>query len=438
VLIDTIGFGIVIPVLPKLLVELTGESVSEVAAIGGWLVAAFAVAQFLCGPLLGNLGDRFGRRPVLLGSMAAFGLNYLLMAVAPTLAWLFVGRALAGAAGAIYAPANAYIADITPPAERARRFALTGAAFGLGFIIGPAIGGLLSGLGPRAPFYVAAALAGLNFVFGLFALPESLAPENRRAFNLARANPFGALMALRKHGGVLAVIASIFLWFLAFQVYPTTWAFFVKVKFDWSEQAIGATLAYSGLLMALVQAGATGRLVKSFGERRTAIIGLVSGIAGMALYAFIPQGWMIYAVATVACLQGVAGASMNAIISQRTPANAQGELQGGVASANGLGMVIGPLLLATTLSAAAAPGLAHPFPGAAFALAAAISLCALFVFAWATREKSESGNIGPRPFLGRRSEASLREGGRRAVSIAAAAGAPEGARSGSRQDRAKP
>lgn len=397
VLIDTIGFGIIIPVLPQFLMDLTGHNASQATRDAGFLVVTFAIFQFLFGPLIGNLSDRFGRRPILLFSMAMFGANYLLSALAPTLAWLFVGRALSGISGAIYAPANAFIADITPPEERARRFSLMGAAFGVGFVLGPALGGLIGELGPRAPFYAAAIMAGLNFIFGYFVLPETLPKERRRAFDIRRANPLGALFSLGKYKSVIAVIASIFLWFLAFQVYPATWSFFVTLRFDWQPALIGASLAVSGVAMATVQAFFTGRIVKSFGERGAAAIGFTSGIVGMMAYVFVPFGWMIFFIPLLAAWQGVAGPAMNAIISGRVPADQQGELQGGVASANGLGAIIGPLLLTQALAAATSPGAPIHFPGAAFALAAFISLFALGLFLWATRKRPDPAIAEPAP-----------------------------------------
>src|SRR5262245_46262980 len=233
-LIDTIGFGIIMPVMPQLIVELTGLSVAHATFLGGWLLVTYAVLQFLCGPIMGNLSDRFGRRPVLVASLAAFALDYMLMGFAPTIGWLFLGRAIAGVAGAVYSPAMAYIADISTPEKRAQSFGLVGAAFGLGFIIGPAIGGFLGDFGPRAPFFAAAALGALNFVYGLFVLPESLAPEQRRRFEWKRANPLGTLTALRRYPAVVAIAGAVFLWQLAHQVYPATWSFFATIRFGWS------------------------------------------------------------------------------------------------------------------------------------------------------------------------------------------------------------
>lgn len=386
ILIDTIGFAIVMPVLPEFLAELTGSSISEAARDAGWLLVTFAGLQFISGPILGNLSDRYGRRPILLISMAAFGVNYFLMALAPNLAWLFVGRAIAGVAGAIYAPANAYIADITEPAERARRFAYIGAAFGFGFILGPAIGGLLGHMDVRAPFYAAGAMALLNFVFGLFVLPESLPEDRRRAFNWRRANPLSALLVLRRYGNVLPLIGVAFLFTLAFHVYPATWSFYTSLRFEFSPAMIGVTLAYTGLFMALVQGLVVGRAVKRLGEARSAIAGMSFAIAGMAAYVFAGQAWMIFAIGAIGSLQALAGPSINALLSTRVAANEQGALQGGIASVNGLGAIIGPLIFTQAIAAATVPGAPHPFPGAAFALSSGICLMALIVFVLAERK----------------------------------------------------
>lgn len=378
-LIDTIGFGIILPVMPQLIVELTGETVARATLYSGWLLTTYAVMQFGCGPIMGNLSDRFGRRPVLLFSLAAFGLDYALMGFAPSLGWLFVGRALAGVAGAIYSPAMAYIADVSTPEKRAQSFGMVGAAFGIGFIVGPAIGGALGELGPRAPFFAAAGLAAANLVFGVFALPESLPPERRRRFEWKRANPLGTLMALRRYPAVIAIAGGVFLWQLAHQVYPATWAFFAKLRFEWSEGAIGASLAFVGVLMAFTQGFLTGKIVPRLGEYRAAVIGICSGAASMALLAFATEGWFAYVAMAAGLLQGLAYPSMNAIMSKQAPPDAQGELQGGVASMMSLTMIFGPLVMTQTLGRFSGAGAPFYFPGAAFMLAGALALGALLI-----------------------------------------------------------
>jgi DHA1 family tetracycline resistance protein-like MFS transporter len=379
VLIDTTGFGIILPVLPQLIVELTSEPLPRATLLAGWLLTTYAVMQFACGPILGNLSDRFGRRPVLLASLAAFGFDYLLMGFAPTIGWLFLGRAVAGLAGAVYSPAMAYIADVSLPEKRAQSFGMMGAMFGLGFIIGPAIGGLLGEMGPRAPFFAAAALAGLNLVYGYFVLPESLRPENRRPFEWARANPLGTLMALRRYPSVIAIAGAVFLWQLSHQVYPSTWAFFAKIRFGWSEAMIGASLTFVGVLMAFTQGYLTGRIVPRIGEYRAVIIGVVSGALSMLALAFAGSTWAAYAAITLGMLQGLAYPSMNAIMSKQVAPDQQGELQGGVASMMSLTTILGPLVMTQTLGRFSAASAPFHFPGAAFVLATVLAALSLAI-----------------------------------------------------------
>lgn len=385
-LIDTISFGILIPVLPEFLAEITGKTVSDATRTAGYMLVIFAGLQFLFGPIIGNLSDRFGRRPILLASMAAFAANYLLMGLATSVWMLFLGRAISGIAGATYAPCNAYVADITPPERRAQRFALIGAAFGVGFILGPALGGLVGQISPRAPFFVAAAMAGVNLLFGLFVLPESLPRARRRPFDWRRANPVGALSALVRRPDVLPIVLCIFLFGFAFQVYPATWSFFAALKFGWGAGAIGLALAYSGLLMAVMQGGFTGRIVRAVGERNAVLLGMGSVILGMTCNALAVQGWQAYACATVGALQGLSTASMNAIVTSRTPADQQGDLQGAVASLNGIGAIVSPFLLTQTLAYFTGPQAPIYFAGAAFVLSALIVCAALALFVWAARD----------------------------------------------------
>lgn len=377
VLIDSIGFGIIMPVMPQLLASLTGAPMARATLIAGWLLSTYAALQFVCGPIMGNLSDRFGRRPVLLASLAAFALDYTLMGFAPSLGWLFLGRAVAGLAGAVYSPAMAYIADVSEPEKRAQSFGIMGAAFGLGFIIGPMLGGLLGELGPRAPFFAAAALGAMNFLYGVFVLPESLPADRRRAFEWKRANPVGTLGALRRYPAVLAIAGAVFLWQLGHQVYPSTWSFFAKIRFGWSEAAIGASLAFVGLLMAFTQAYLTGKIVPRIGEHRAVIVGVLSGAASMAMLAFATRTWIAYAAMAAGLLQGLAYPSMNAIMSRQVGGDQQGELQGGVSSMMSLTTIIGPLLMTQTLGRFSGVGAPFYFPGAAFLLASLLALCSL-------------------------------------------------------------
>ncbi len=381
VLIDTIGFGIVIPVLPELIMELTGEGLDAAARYGGWLAFSYAVMQFACAPVIGNLSDRFGRRPVLLLCLAAFGIDYLVMGLAPTLGWLFAGRLVAGITGASYATANAFIADLTPPERRAQTFGLVGAAFGTGFILGPAIGGYLGGLGARAPFFAAAGLALLNVIYGALVLPESLPAERRRPFAWTGANPFGTLARLGRHPGVLGLAAALFCWQLGHQVLPSVWSYYTMLKFAWTERAVGLSLAAAGITMIVVQGGLTRVMIPRMGERRAALLGFALGSLGLLAYALATRGWMMYAGMAVFALGGLVYPSLNALMSRRVAVTEQGALQGGVSSLSGLSSIAGPLLMTQLFgyfSGAAGP---IRFPGAPFAAAAILAVVGLGVVA---------------------------------------------------------
>lgn len=377
-LIDAIGFGIVLPVLPDLLVHIGPMSMPDATRIGGLLGATYAFFQFFCGPLMGNLSDRFGRRPVILASLACFAVDYAVMGFAPTVALLFVGRAIAGIAGAVYSPANAYIADVTEPKDRAQAFGRIGAAFGLGFILGPVIGGWMGdAFGPRAPFFAAAALAGANFIFGLFVLPESLPKERRRAFSIMRANPLGTIMALRQYPMIVALIVAVFVWQCAQNVYPSSWSFYCAENFHWDTRMIGISFMVTGIGMAVVQFGATGWFVKRLGEARTAILGISIATVACICYGFIRDGWMVFAVQPWAALQAIAYPSITALMSQQVPGDQQGELQGGVAGVSSLSQILGPFLMTQTLATFTGPGAPFYFPGAAFLLAAVLMITCL-------------------------------------------------------------
>lgn len=378
-LIDTIGFGIVLPVLPDLIRELRGTGLDDAARWGGWLAFAYAAMQFFCAPIMGNLSDRFGRRPVLLASLAAFGLDYLVMAFAPTLGWLFAGRLIAGMTGAAYGTVNAYVADVTPPEERAQNFGLVGAVFGVGFILGPAIGGYLGAIGPRAPFFAAAALALANVLYGLLVLPESLPPEKRRPFSFAIANPLGALGLLRRHQGTAALAGALMLWMLGHQVLPNVWTYYTMLRFHWSERAVGLSLAVAGVSMILVQGTLTRVAVPRLGEHRAAGIGLAFGAAGYLCYAFAPSGWAMFAGMAVFALSGLTYPSINGLMSQRTPAEEQGALQGAVGSLYGLTEIVGPILMTQLFALFSSPSAPFSFPGAPFAAAALLAFAALLI-----------------------------------------------------------
>ena len=386
VLVDSIGFGIILPVLPRLIMQLTGVSVDRAAVYGGWLSFVYALMQFFCAPVLGNLSDRFGRRPVLLFALLALGCDYLIMGFAPVIAWLFVGRMIAGVAGASFTPAYAYVADITEPARRAQNFGLMGAAFGIGFIVGPAIGGLLGGLGPRAPFFAAGAIALANTALGYFALPESLPPQSRRPFHWSRANPLGTLLQLRRYPVVTWLLGALLLWQLGHQVLPSTWAFYTISKFHWSSAEVGYSLAFVGLVMAVAQGVLTRVLIPWIGgARRAAAAGMAAGLLAYVGYAFATQGWMMYVVGLTTFLFALTYPSMNALASQQIPANAQGELQGAVACVYSLSCILGPPLMTQVFGHFSARSAGVYFPGAAFLTAAVLTAGCAILFARAMR-----------------------------------------------------
>jgi len=374
-LIDAIGFGIVLPVLPSLIVHLADVTVAQATRVAGYMLVAYAGMQFLAGPVIGNLGDRFGRRIVLLSCVLAFTIDYGLMAAAPAIGWLFLGRLVAGIAGASYGPANAVLADVTPPDQRARVFGLMGAAFGGGFIIGPAIGGLISNFGVRAPFIAAASLAAINTIWVLVALPETLPAEKRRKFEWRRANPFGTFGPLLRAPQAMPLILASLLWQIAHNVYPATWAFWAELKFHWTSTQIGWSLAAAGLSMALAQVFVTGPAVAKLGEQRAVVVGMLVGGTSFLLYALINQGWAVYAIIVFSALQGLVYPSMNALLSRMTDASNQGALQGGMASVGSVAAIVGPI----TLTQALAAGAEHGTTGAAFLTAALLVAVGLAV-----------------------------------------------------------
>jgi DHA1 family tetracycline resistance protein-like MFS transporter len=377
ILVDTIGFGVVMPVLPGLVVRLGHLDVEQAARMAGWMLVVFAIGQFVAGPVLGALGDRFGRRPVLVLAMAAFAVDYALMAWAPSLGWLFLGRAVAGISGAVVGPAGAVIADVSSPEERSAAFGKLGAAFGVGFIVGPAVGGLVSGLGDRAPFAVAALLAGANALAMLTLLPETLARENRRAFEWREATVIGAFRPLAGAGIAAPILVAWFLWQLGAVAYPATWAFWATIVLGWSPRAIGASLAFIGVMTVLVQTLVVKRAVARLGERRAALLGLAVGAATLLAYAFVDRGWLVYAVYVPGALGGLAYPAMNGILSRLVDARHQGSLQGGLGSINSIAAICGPLVATQAL----ATGATHGFPGAAFLVGAVLVGSALAIVA---------------------------------------------------------
>lgn len=369
VLIDAIGFGIVIPVFPELIMKLTGRGLGSAAQVSGWIAFLYASVQFVMGPVIGGLSDRFGRRPVLLASLAAFSLDYLVMAYAPTLAWLVVARVIAGITGATFPTAYAYIADVSAPEKRATNFGLIGMAFGFGFIIGPALGGLVAKFGSEVPFLLSAALAMGNFVYGYFVLPESLPPERRRAFEWRRANPVGALIWLKSaHPTVLMLAATVLVWTISYQSLYTIWSYHGQLRYGWSPEQVGWSLAAVGVSGALVQGVLSRRLIPRFGQRQIIKFGLVSAVAGYSTYAMADVGWMVYLGIAVACLQGLVFPCLQGLMSAEIGPSEQGELQGALASIQSLSAIIGPPLMTNTFGWFSGGGAPVYAPGAPFIL----------------------------------------------------------------------
>ncbi|NKB33782.1 MAG: MFS transporter [Pseudomonadales bacterium] len=380
VFIDSIGFGIILPVMPQLIIGLTGATLSEASRIGGYLMFAYALVQFFAAPLLGNLGDKYGRRPILLFSLAALSADYLLMALAPTLIWLFVARIIAGIASSTWSLAYAYITDITPEDQRAQRFGMIGAAFGGGFILGPVIGGFLGEFGERIPFIAAAVLALSNVVYGYFVLGESLADENRRPFDLSRANPIGAVMQIKKYPVVLGLAFAYFLFMIGHSSLPSTWTYYTIEKFSWSESQIGLSLGFAGVFMIIVQAFLIRWAIPTMGAFNAGIVGLVAIVIGYCGYAFSAQGWQMYPWLAVAAISGFVTPAFQAIMTSQIPANAQGELQGALSSVNSITAIIGPLFMTQVFAMFTGPNAPFYFPGISFFAAAILSAVCLFIF----------------------------------------------------------
>ena len=380
-LIDVTGFGLIIPVMPKLIEQLLGiTDISKASQYGGWLTFAYAFMQFIFAPVLGNLSDKYGRRPVLLFSLFGFGIDYLFLSFAPSITWLFVGRLIAGITGASFTTASAYIADISTTENRAQNFGMIGAAFGLGFIIGPLIGGLLGELGPRVPFFVAAGLALTNWLYGYFVLPESLDKEHRRPFEWKRANPVGSLLQLKKYPAVGGLVVSLVLVYLAAHAVQSNWSFFNIEKFKWTPKMIGISLGVVGLLVGVVQGGLVRIINPKIGNEKSVYIGLALYALGLLLFAFASQSWMMFVFLIPYCLGGIAGPALQSIISGHVPPNEQGELQGALTSMMSATAIIGPLMMTNLFAYFTNANAPVYFPGAPFLLG---SVFMLFSAIWA-------------------------------------------------------
>ena len=382
-LIDVMGWGLIIPVMPDLISKLKNIPVNEASPYGAWLLSAYAVTQFLCAPVIGNLSDKYGRRPVLLCSLIGFGIDYLFLALAPSYGWLFVGRIIAGITGASFTTASAYIADVSTAETRAKNFGMIGAAFGLGFIIGPALGGLLAGWGIRAPFYAAAILCLLNTLYGYFVLPESLDKEHRREFHWKRANPFGSLLLFKRYPTIGKLAISFFLIYMAAQSVQGNWNFFTIYRFHWTEKMVGISLAVIGLLVAIVQAGLTRVINPKLGNERSIYLGLSLYSLGLVLFAFAAEGWMMFAFLIPYCLGGIAGPALQSVLAGHVPRNEQGELQGALTSLMSLTTIFGPLLMNNLFKFFTTEKAPVHFPGAAFLLGA-IFMIGSALMAWLT------------------------------------------------------
>ena len=379
VFIDTVGLGIIIPVIPELIMEVAHVDTGQAAVYGGWLFAIYGIAQFFFAPVIGNLSDQYGRRPVLILALVAFAVDYAIMGWAPTLAWLFIGRAVAGIAGSSVTTANAYIADISPPDKVGANFGLLGAAWGIGFIIGPVIGGIVGEYGTRLPFYVAAGLGFANAIYGIFVLPESLAPENRRAFSLKRANPMGALMQVRKFPMVLGFIIALLFYQIAHDANPSTWTYYTIEKFAWSKRDIGLSLGYVGAIMIFSHGYLTGWSIRRIGEQKTVYIGLALSTFGFGGIAFASQSWMLFAFITPFCLGSMAIPALRGIMVNQVGFDAQGELQGTITSLVSLTAIAAPIMMTQLFGYYTGESAPIYFPGAPFLLASAMVAASLII-----------------------------------------------------------
>lgn len=380
VLIDILSFGLIIPVLPHLVKEFVGGGISAAAWWVGVFGTLFALIQFVSSPIQGTLSDRYGRRPVILVSSLGLGLDFIFMALASSLPWLLVGRIISAITSASFTTANAYLADVTPPEKRAQSFGLLGAAFGVGFIIGPVIGGWLGGIDLRLPFWFAAGLALVNFCYGWFVLPESLAPEHRsKRFDWKHANPVGSLVLLKRYPQVLPLAAVIFLFNLAHYVYPSVFVLYADHRYDWGPQAVGWVLALVGIFSVIVQVGLIKPVVKALGEKRTVIAGSLFGMLGFAWYGLAPTGMLFVVGIPVMALWGLASPATQALITRQVGPEVQGRIQGALMSLTSLAGIAGPALFASTFAWFVSDRAPLALPGAPFLVASALLLVALIV-----------------------------------------------------------
>ena len=379
ILLDVIGVGLIIPVLPGLISKFVGGDLALAARYGGLLMALYALMQLVFAPIIGALSDEYGRRPVLLFSLFGFACDYILLALSPNITWLFIGRILAGITGASYTTAVAYIADISSPEDRGKNFGLVGAAFGVGFIIGPLIGGFLSQYGIKVPFWAAAALTFFNWLYGYFILPESLSKENRRKFDWKRANFVGALIKLFARKEIVGLVCAMFCVYLAGQVHPSTWAYFTMKRFAWDGLQVAYSLAFVGLIIGAVQGGLIRFTTPKLGQKRSIIIGFVFYIIGFALFSIASEGWMMYAFMIPFGLGGLAGPTLQGVISSQVSPTEQGELQGSLTILVSATLVLAPPLHTNLFSYFSGENAPIYFPGAAFLAGSLLSVIALII-----------------------------------------------------------
>ncbi|MES2731670.1 MAG: TCR/Tet family MFS transporter [Bacteroidota bacterium] len=378
-LLDVMGIGLIIPILPKLIESFVNNELSTASRYLGILTSVYALMQFLFAPIFGSLSDQYGRRPIILFSLFGYGLDYLLLAFAPNLGWLFVGRVIAGITGASFTTATAYIADISEPEKRAQNFGIIGAAFGLGFILGPALGGVLGGIHMRLPFFAAAGLTLLNWLYGYFILPESLSVEHRRKFSWKSANPISSLTNLGKYPVILGLTGSLVFLNLSGQIHPSTWVLFTTKQFHWNEVDVGLSLAFVGLMVAIVQGGLTRIIVPKLGDRLSVVIGLLLSAFGFLLFGLADRGWMMYTAMIPFALGGIAGPAIQGLISRQVGPSEQGGLQGALTSLVSVTAIIGPLIATNLFAYFNAPTAPIHLPGAAFLLGTVLTIVGLLI-----------------------------------------------------------
>ncbi len=380
VMLDAVGIGLIMPIMPDLIQEVQGGTLADAALWGGVMSTVFAVMQFLFSPVIGNLSDSVGRRPILLVSLFVMALDYLVMALAGSMWLLLVGRIVGGITAATHGTASAYIADISKPEDKAANFGMLGAAFGMGFVLGPLIGGVLGEFGTRAPFYAAAIMASLNFVLGYFVMRETVTDKTRRAFHWTRANPFGAFRSIARVPGIAPLLWAYFLYSVAIYVYPAIWSYFTQERFGWSPQMIGLSLGIFGFLMAVVQGGVLRYAIRWFGERRTIIYGQLFDFVGFGLLAFISSGTLALLLIPITALGAVVPPALQAIMSKAVADNQQGELQGVMTAVHALSMIVSPLMMASVFSVFTREGTAIYLPGAPFLLSLVLMSIGLVIF----------------------------------------------------------